>query len=106
MFKKARSPARLRVEALQRVNAKPLPAFEAEGLLRWRRLGGARSSKAAGDLAPGADTEYVRANGAKSARSVSAKPDKDPSTRLACPPKLQRRLADFFNRTTHGNKGQ
>ncbi len=63
LFKKARSPAR-------------------------SRFGGARSSKAAGALAPGAYTEYLRANGAKSAKSVSAKPDKDPRTPLA----------DFFNR--------
>ena len=41
-------------------------------------------------MAPGAYTEYVRANGAKSAKSVSAKPDKDPRTPLA----------DFFNRPT------
>ncbi len=46
------------------------------------------SGKTAGALAPGAYTEYVRANGAKSAKSVSAKPDKDPRTPLA----------DFFNR--------
>ena len=34
------------------------------------------TGKAAGALAPGAYTEYVRANGAKSAKPVSAKPTK------------------------------
>ncbi len=41
---------------------------------------------------PGAYTKYVRANGAKSAKSVSAKPDKGPRTPLA----------DFFNRPKRG----
>ena len=51
--------------------------------------------KAAGTLACGAYTEYVSANGAKSARSVSPKVDKGPRTPLADP--SERLRACFFN---------